>query len=142
MPFENNKDIACMALSPDASLLVTVDIEGRALLINFCRRILLHHHSFKTPVLDIKFSPNGKMLAVTHEKHIQIWQTPGYSREFAPFVLLKTFPGHYDAVTSLEWSRDSMYLVSGSKDYTARVFCLDPVSGIKGTVLSGHKDQV
>jgi periodic tryptophan protein 2 len=78
-PFENRKNIECIALSPDANVLVSVDEgsslhhtgdhradrflvsqDGRALLVNFRRGVVLHHFNFKKPVKDIKFSPDGK----------------------------------------------------------------------------------
>ena len=38
-----------------------VDIaEGRGLLVNMYRKVVLHSINFKKPVYDIKFSPNGK----------------------------------------------------------------------------------
>ena len=52
-------------------------LDGRALLINFERRCLLHHFNFKAPVHEIKFSPCGKYIAVTHGKQIHVWRTPG-----------------------------------------------------------------
>ena len=38
LPFENNKDIAHIALSPNGVILLSVDVEGRALLINLPRK--------------------------------------------------------------------------------------------------------
>jgi hypothetical protein len=38
LPFENNKDIARLALSPNGVILLSVDVEGRALLINLPRK--------------------------------------------------------------------------------------------------------
>lgn len=76
LPFENRKNIAAIALSPDANVLVSVDegvrelpffqaqvlkdvLDGRALLVNFRRGVVLHHFNFKKTVKDIKFSPDG-----------------------------------------------------------------------------------
>ena len=130
-----------MALSPDDSLLITIDGDGRALLINFKKQLLLHHHSFKDPVFDIKFSPNGKLVAVTHGKHIQIWHAPGFTREFAPFVLFKEYPGHYDCVNSITWSRDSKYFLTTSKDMSTRLYAVNKMD-FTGACLTGHKDVV
>lgn len=102
--------------------------DGRALLMNIRRSVVLHHHNFKKPVNAIQFSPNGKYalkstnaivrgtdtiplfryIAVTHDSHVQVWKTPNHLvREFAPFVLHRTYTGHHDEVLSLEWSPDS-----------------------------------
>lgn len=75
--FENRKNIAALALSPDGNVLISVDdgmsppphllvtyphidLDGRALLVNAKRGVVLHHFNFKKPVKDIKFSPDGK----------------------------------------------------------------------------------
>lgn len=125
-PFENNKNITRMALSPNATLLITIDEDGRCLLINFPRRTVLHHHHFKAPVKDIQFSPNGAYFAVTHEKHIHVWKTPGFHKDFAPFVLHRVYTGHYDDVVSVSWSPDSKFFLSTSKDLSVRVYSVDP----------------
>ncbi|OZJ06598.1 hypothetical protein BZG36_00413 [Bifiguratus adelaidae] len=139
-PFEMRKNIARIALNPKATLMITVDEDGRALLVNFPRRVVLHQFHFKEKVYDIKFSPDGRYFAVTHGKHVQVWRAPGYIREFSPFVLHRTYTGHYDQTTSINWSSDSKYFVSGSKDMSARIFSLDPIEGFTPSTLSGHRE--
>ena len=34
--------------------------DGRALLVNLHKKVVLHHFNFKQPVHDIKYSPNGR----------------------------------------------------------------------------------
>lgn len=63
LPFENRKNIAVIALSPDAGLLLSVDDDGRALLVHFRRGVVLHHIHFKKPAKDVQFSPDGKYVA-------------------------------------------------------------------------------
>ena len=60
LPFENRKNIAAIALSPDARLLLSIDDDGRAVLVHFRRGVVLHHIHFKKPVKDMQFSPDGK----------------------------------------------------------------------------------
>lgn len=49
-----------------------------------------------------------RYIAVTHDSHIQVWRTPNHLvREFAPFVLHRTYTGHHDEVLSIRWSSDS-----------------------------------
>ncbi|KAJ1339304.1 hypothetical protein BSLG_006071 [Batrachochytrium salamandrivorans] len=110
---------------PNAALLITVDGDGRALLINFQRQVVLHHHNFKAAVYDLSFSPDGRFLAVTHENQIHIWKAPGFTLEFAPFVLHRVITGHYDLVTALSWSADSRFIISSSKDMTSRIHCMN-----------------
>ncbi|GAA5907233.1 hypothetical protein JCM8208_006726 [Rhodotorula glutinis] len=143
LSFENRKNIARIALSPDATVLISVDEDGRAVLVNFKRSTVLHHFNFKKPVRDIKFSPDGKFIAATHGSQIQVWQTPSHlAREFAPFVLHRTYTGHYDDVLSITWSSDSRFFLTTSKDMTAKLYTLYPVEGYRPKTFSGHRDAV
>ena len=131
-----------MAQSPNGALTITVDMDGRALLINTERRIILNHFNFKGVVNDIKFSPNGRYVAVTHGKHVQVWRAPGFTVEFAPFILHRTYTGHYDEVVHIDWSSDSEFFVSTSKDLSCRVYSLNPIKDYRPVTLTGHRDVV
>lgn len=141
--FENRKNISALALSPDGNVLVSVDEDGRALLVNARRGVVLHHFNFHKAVKDIKFSPDGQYIAVTHGPHVQVWRTPNHLvREFAPFNLHRTYTGHHDEVLSVEWSPDSKCFMTTSRDMTARLFTLNPVAGFRPKTFAGHKDAV
>jgi periodic tryptophan protein 2 len=53
-----------------------------------------------------------------------------------------THTGHFDDVKSIEWSSDSRFFLTSSKDLTARVWSVDAEDGFIPTVLSGHKQAV
>ncbi|KAG1823502.1 WD repeat protein [Suillus subaureus] len=143
LPVENRKNIAAIALSPDGNVLVSVDEDGRALLVNFKRGVVLHHFNFQKLVQDIQFSHDGKFIAVTHDSHVQVWRTPNHLvREFAPFVLHRTYTGHHADVSSIRWSPDSTCFITTSHDMTARLFTLDPLEGFRPKTFAGHKDAV
>lgn len=116
--------------------------DGHALLVHFARGVVLSHINFKEVVLDIKFSPNGRYIAVTHGKQIQLWKTPMLEKEFAPLRLSKTYAHHADAVTFLEWSSDSRYLLSCSRDLTARLHAIHEERNFVPTTFSGHRDHL
>lgn len=137
---ETRSDIAKLALSPNGRMLVAVDIDGHALCINLPRRIVVHRFSFKSAVADLAFSPDGRYLAVTHGRKLQVWRAPGLDREFAPFALHRTYTGHYDELTCVDWSPNSAYIVTGSADMTARVYSLHTLPGYVPVTLSGHRD--
>ncbi|KAI9139435.1 putative WD repeat protein [Paraphysoderma sedebokerense] len=141
-PFENRKNISRIALSPNGALLLSVDEDGHCILVNAPRRIILGRNNFKHSIRDIKFSPDGRFFAVTVGKELQVWKTPGYHREFAPFVLHKTLTGHYDDIMSIHWRLDSQYVLTCSKDMTCRIMAMYPKEGFAPITLAGHRDTV
>lgn len=150
LPFETRKDITRLAVSPDGILLLVVDEDGHATLVNLIKRVVLAAFNFKEKVYAVAFSPNGKYFAVNHGKHIHLWKTPGLQKEFAPFVFHREIPGHFDRITTIEWSDDGRWILSGSRDLTVQ---LHPAKLAKKTggasdkgarpfTLAGHKDYV
>ncbi|KAG8467369.1 hypothetical protein KFE25_000685 [Diacronema lutheri] len=141
-PFEARANIARLALSPDGGLLLTVDEGGYALLVNVPKRTVLHHLNFKGLVGDAKFSPDGKFLLVAVGRLVQVWATPEIERTFTPFNLHHTHSGHMDDITTVSWSADSAYFVTGSKDLTARVFTVHRRTGYVPPTLGGHRSAL
>ena len=48
--------------------------DGRALLVNVRRAIVLHHHNFKKAVKAIQFSPDGKYFATSRCVKVEAFQ--------------------------------------------------------------------
>eukprot|EP01018_Ginkgo_biloba_P039807 Gb_23048 [translate_table: standard] len=140
LPCENTKNITRIAVSPDGILLLSVDEDGKCLLINLHRRVILHRISFKHAVTAIKFSHDGSLFAVALGKLIQVWRTPGFRKEFVPFELVRSLPGCHDSVTTLDWSPDGQWILAGSKDLTARLFSSSTIEGYRPFCLLGHRD--
>ncbi|KAI9744190.1 MAG: hypothetical protein M1818_002342 [Claussenomyces sp. TS43310] len=147
LPFAHRKNIARLGLTPRGNLLLSVDEDGRAILTNVPRRIVLHHFSFKATVSALAFSPSGRHFAVGVGRHVEVWHTPSTpdanaegELDFAPFVRHRVYTGHYDSVQSIEWSSDSRFFLSAAKDLTARIWSLDPEDGFMPTTLAGHKE--
>lgn len=137
------------ALNPQGNLLLTVDDDGRAILTNVPRRIALYHFTFRSALTALAFSPSGKHFAAAVGRDIEVWRTPDApgtgadgDLEFAPFVRHRVYSGHYDDVRSIEWSSDSRFFLSSSKDLTARLWSMDPEPGFVPTTLAGHKQAV
>ena len=60
MPLETRSDISRMAVTPDSTKIVLVDVDGYALFINLITNRIISHFNFKEKINDIKFSPDGK----------------------------------------------------------------------------------
>jgi WD40 repeat protein len=50
--------------------------------------------------------------------------------------------GHFDEIQSIEWSSDSRFFLTASKDLTARMWSLNPEEGFVPTTLGGHRQGV
>ncbi|KAK4501315.1 hypothetical protein PRZ48_007123 [Zasmidium cellare] len=155
LPFSHRLNIARIALHPKGQLLLTIDESGRAILSHFQRRIVLYHFSLKSPVSALAFSPSGEHFAVGLGRKIEVWKTPSTpgaaesatgddsgGLEFAPFVRYRQYVSHHDTVQHIEWSSDSRFFLSASKDLTARIWSLDPEEGFTPTTLAGHRTAV
>ena len=96
----NIEEISRIALNKQGTLLLSVDETGRAILVNFVSRTVLHHFNFKDKVLDLQFSPDGHYFAIACNRFIQVWKTPDFTedRQFAPFVRHRVYAGHYSDV--------------------------------------------
>ncbi|KAL5729517.1 U3 snoRNP protein [Ranunculus cassubicifolius] len=144
LPCESSSNISRIAVSPDGTFLISIDDKSRCHFINLRRRVVLHRMSFKKPVSDIKFSPDGGLIAFGVGKLVQIWRSPGFRKEFFPFQLIRTFANCDDTVTALDWSPDSNYLIVGSKDLTVRLLCLKKLKGglYKPFLFLGHRESI
>ncbi|KAM5441587.1 U3 snoRNP protein [Microsporum ferrugineum] len=149
LPFAHRTNIARIDLSPRGNLLLSIDENGKAILTNFPRRLAIHHFTFKTAVSALSFSPSGRHFAVGVGRRLQIWRTPSTpgaegnrELEFAPFVLHRDLAGHFDTIQNIHWSSDSRFLLTASKDLTARIWSVDPEEGFEPTTLAGHRDGV
>ncbi|AET37846.1 snoRNA-binding rRNA-processing protein PWP2 Ecym_2093 [Eremothecium cymbalariae DBVPG len=143
--YEHRKNISRIALNKQGTLLLSVDEDGRGILVNFKTRNVIHHFNFKDKVYDLKFSPDGKLFALTCGRFLQIWKTPsiGEDRQFAPFVRHRIHAGHFAEIISLTWSKDSRFVISSSKDMAARIWSIDSAEkDLASITFSGHRDYV
>ncbi|KAF2703413.1 WD40 repeat-like protein [Pleomassaria siparia CBS 279.74] len=148
LPFAHRRNISRLALNPRGNLLLSVDEDGHAILTNVPRRIALYHFSFSGEVSALAFAPSGRLFAAGVGRKIEVWNTPSTpdvadgDLEFAPFVRHRVYVGHFDTVQSIEWSSDSRFFLSASRDLTSRIWSTDPEDGFDPTTLAGHKQGV
>lgn len=143
LPIEARSNIKCMALSPNDTLLLVVDVKSYAMIINFVRGVVLHRFKFKRKVRYATFSPCGHYIAVTHGSHVQVWFAPNHLRkEFSPLILHRTYTGQSSDVIRLEWSSDSSVMLGASRDCTARIWTVHTTRHYQPVTLSGHKTPI
>jgi periodic tryptophan protein 2 len=149
LPFAHRKNIARLALNPKGNLLISVAEDGYSILTNFSRRIPIYFFKFRDAVTALEFSPSGRHFAVAVGRRIEVWHTPSTpddtedgTLDFAPFVIYHTHTGHFDDVTSIQWSKDGRFFLSASKDQTARIWSLSSQNKSVKMTLAGHRSAV
>ena len=143
--YEHRKNIAALDINKQCTLLLSIDVDGRAILVNFRSRNVLHHFNFKDKCNVVKFSPDGKLFAVAIGRFLQVWKTPDVSqdRQFAPFVRYRIYAGHFQDITSITWSPDGRFILTSSKDLTAKIWSVDSSEReLASTTFAGHRDYV
>jgi len=116
--------------------------EGRALVINFHRRVVVHRFNFRERVRAACFSPDDSLLAVAVGRKVHVWEAPALVRSMAPFNLRRTLTGHFDVVTCMAWSPSGTYLASGSRDATVRIHAVGRLPGFVPVTLGGHRGEI
>jgi periodic tryptophan protein 2 len=140
LPFENAKNVRTICVSPDGRLLLSIDEDGRALVINRRRRALLHHFTFKGTVRAASFSPDGNYIAAAVGRLVQVWRRPGLEKTVAPMELHRTYGQCHADIVALDWSEDGCWIAAASKDLTTRIFSMHPREEDNPLTLAGKKD--
>ena len=104
--------------------------------------MIVHHLALKGKVADMRFSPDGKWVAIAVGRLVQVWSTPALERSFSPFALHKTLGGHGDDIICLDWSSDSLFIASGGKDLSVKVHSVHKLPGYAPASLTGHRSSV
>ena len=59
-------------------------------------------------------------MAVAIQKSLRVYEMPSLAREYEPLVLYKNYTRwQNDKIISINWSSDSRFILTGSKDKTA-----------------------
>jgi len=91
----------------------------------------------------MKISPNGKFVAVAVQKSLRIYEMPSLSKEYEPLVLYKNYTRwQNDTIISINWSGDSRFILTGSKDTTVRLLNLFKLPNYIPFMFTGHKRRI
>lgn len=139
LPVEARQDIKHLVFAPGAApILVTIDETGRCMMINFAKGITLSRINFRGAVADAKFSPCGSYFVIAIGNKIKIWRSPTLATGWQ-LSLHREIRQHQDKVVSVDWSIDSNYIVTASKDLTVKIFSRDPIDGFAPTTFVDHR---
>ena len=91
----------------------------------------------------MKISNDGKFIAVGCEKSLRIFELPILKKEFEPLLIYKHFTHfHNDTISNLNWSNDSKFIITASKDTTFRLCNLMKIKNYTPFLFTGHKRKV
>ena len=143
LPIEIHSNIDYIDITSDSKILIIVDILGYCLVVNFPKQTVISHFNFRSKINGMKISPNNKFLAVSINKGIQIFEMPNLIKEYEPFVLYRKYTSfHNDKITSINWSSDSRFILTGSKDTNVRILNVFKIKGYYPFTFTGHKKKI
>lgn len=141
LPFETICNARHIVFSPRDPILIVIDDEGCALVVNAVKNVVLSRPRFGHPVADAKFSPCGAYVAVAVERKVRIYGTPSPATNWQ-LIPIRTVRNHLDNVVSVDWSSDSRFLCSASNDLTVRLMTREELDGFSPTTLVDHRYPV
>jgi periodic tryptophan protein 2 len=131
-------------LSPDRQTLISIDVDGFALVINFLKKVVIAHFNFKGPVTAFGFSPDSKFFLVAVGTKVKIFETPSVQHKvYSPMILYKKYANlHSEAITGVTWTTDSRFFVTWSEDLTMKMMSLHKLEGYLPFTFGGHKKPI
>lgn len=133
-----------MELSPDGRTLITIDIDGFALIINFVKKVVIAHYNFKAPVTAFSYSPDSRFFLVATGKKVKVYETPSVTHKvYSPMILYKKYANlHSEDVTGVTWTTDSRFFLTWSDDLTMKLMSLHKLEGFLPLTFGGHKKPI
>jgi len=144
LPFQNRSNIEIVAVSPDKKIMITVDVDGFALIINWVKRVILAHFNFRDSVTALKFSPDSKFFAVACGQKFRIFESPLVEHKtLSPLILYKKYGNlHSDDIVGINWTDDSRFFITWSLDLTVKMLSLHKIEGFLPFTFSGNPKRI
>jgi WD40 repeat protein len=112
----HEREIGFIAFSPDGKRLASGSIDGKAILWDLKSRTPLARFDYRSGWRIVAFSPDGRTLAITAGKNIELWDANTFKRRRP---LLR---GHRQIVHAIAFTPDARTLLSGGGDGTVRLW--------------------
>lgn len=151
LPFELDHYVCQMALCPSGNLLIASDHWGNMVMVNIPQRIVLHRfnlfpkkgdESRKKTMGPLAFSPCSNFLSITDSSGLISFYRLGIEgmiKEHAPLSLVGRI-SITSSITSIQWSKDSRYLLLSSSDMVCRLLDLGSL-GTATSYLEGRQEE-
>lgn len=141
LPLQTASPIEHLAVSPNGTLLLVVDADGRAILASLRTHATLTFLRMGARVTAApRFSPDNAVVAIAIGRKIEVWRVPDFAthdRQFAPWQLVQRIVQHQGDIVSVQWSGEDVkvgsvrrgmtgrWLATASEDLTCRVFKIE-----------------
>lgn len=123
--------------------MIAVNEKGEAQMISMISQTVIYTHKFNETVNCVRFSPNGKYVAIGRAHIVSVYIVPGeISGDYGNFKAYRHFHGANDDVTWIDWSSDSRLLAIGAKDNTTKICALEFLENFRPYQLAGHTDNI
>ncbi len=143
LPMQTTHEITKIAISHDGVLLVAVDRTGMAVVFNLRGNFMVAEFNFKAQVASMAFSHDDQLFAVAMQTGFVVYEAPSYYRTFEPFLVLKKYRcRHSGAVTHLEFSPDSRFLLTSGEDNMIYLNNLFRIEDYMALSLEAHRYKV
>jgi periodic tryptophan protein 2 len=99
--------------------LISIDVDGFALIINMLKQVVIAHFNFRGKVTALEFTPDNKFFMVAVGTKVKIFEAPTTQapKTFSPLVLYKKYNNlHSQAIIGATWTSDSRFLLTWSND--------------------------
>eukprot|EP00767_Chilomastix_cuspidata_P005869 gnl/Chilomastix_cuspidata/613.p1 GENE.gnl/Chilomastix_cuspidata/613~~gnl/Chilomastix_cuspidata/613.p1 ORF type:complete len:932 (+),score=458.89 gnl/Chilomastix_cuspidata/613:4496-7291(+) len=138
LPFEARKNIRFMTVSPNASLLVTFDVDGYSCFFDLINERLSFRMNFRGKVRAAVFTPDSRFLVVLVGRAVQIWEVTRGGDFEVQLARKHVMPSE---ATCVAVAADSRTIAVGTQAGDVRLFSAPGVRG-RSVVLSGHRTGV
>ena len=124
--------------------MITIDVDGFGLVINFLKKVVIAHVNFKGPVTAFSFSPDSRFFSVAVGKKFKIFESPSVTHKlFSPLILYKKYGNlHSEDIKGVTWSTDSRFFLTWSDDLTLKLMSLHKLPKFLPFTFSGNKRKI
>lgn len=143
LSLDSRYNYTAIALSPNGCLLVAVNEKGEAQMISMISQTVIYTHKFAESVNCVRFSPDGRYLAVARAHIVSVYIVPGeITGDYGNFKAYRHFHGANDDILWIDWSSDSRLLAVGARDNTTKICAVEFLENYRPYQLAGHTDAI
>lgn len=120
----SNETVTSMSCCANRSILAVGTASGSVSIWNVRDGAMLSSREGDAGISHLRFSPDGKFIALTKEKSsvIEVWKSADLMSNSSASAVATLLAGNVDVVNSISFSADSRRLVSSGRDESVRIY--------------------